>query len=190
MKKLFKEFKEFISRGSVIDLAVGMIIGAAFTAIVTAVVNYVLKPIIALIPLGSDGTFKTILKPEVKEIVDGVEVIKQAEVAIVWSEVISAIITFLLTALILFIIIKLINTARNAAQNAKAKLGEGKLTKEQKAELKAAGIDKKDKEAVKKYFEEKAAKEAAEAPVEEPQPTQEELLASILEELKKQNAKK
>ena len=51
MKKLFKEFKEFISRGSVIDLAVGMIIGAAFTAIVTAVVNYVLKPIIALIPL-------------------------------------------------------------------------------------------------------------------------------------------
>ena len=47
MKKLAKEFKEFISRGSVLDLAVGMIIGGAFTAIITAVVNYVLKPLIA-----------------------------------------------------------------------------------------------------------------------------------------------
>ena len=186
MKKLFKEFKEFISRGSVIDLAVGMIIGAAFTAIVTAVVNYVLKPLIAWIPLGSQDEFKTVLR-EAYINAEGVEV---PELAILWSEVISAIITFILTALILFIIIKLINTARNAAQNAKAKLGEGKLTKEQKAELKAAGVDRKDKEAVKKYFEEKAVKEAAEAPVEEPVPTQEELLTEILAELKKQNAKK
>ena len=55
MKKLFAEFKAFISKGNVIDLAVGMIIGSAFTAIVTAVVNGILTPLINWIP-GADGT--------------------------------------------------------------------------------------------------------------------------------------
>ena len=54
MKKLLADFKKFISKGNVIDLAVGMIIGAAFTAIVNALVNYILKPLIAAIP-GADG---------------------------------------------------------------------------------------------------------------------------------------
>ena len=117
-KGLIKEFKEFISRGSVLDLAVGMIIGAAFTAIITAVVNHVLKPLISLIPLGKSGTFKTVLKPAV---IEG-EVVVQEEIAILWSEVISAIITFLATALVLFIIIKAINTAKAKAEKAKAEL--------------------------------------------------------------------
>ena len=52
MKKLFKEFKDFITRGNVLDLAVGMIIGAAFTAIVTALVNGIFKPLINAIPMG------------------------------------------------------------------------------------------------------------------------------------------
>ena len=68
MRKLFKEFKEFISRGNVLDLAVGMIIGAAFTAIINSIVNYVLKPLISLIPVGNDGTFKTVLREEVVEL--------------------------------------------------------------------------------------------------------------------------
>nr|MCR5740995.1 MscL family protein [Gammaproteobacteria bacterium] len=87
MKKLFKEFKEFISRGNVLDLAVGMIIGAAFTAIVTSLVNYVLKPLIAWIPLGNTDGFKTVLR-EAYINAEGVEV---PELAIQWSEVISAI---------------------------------------------------------------------------------------------------
>lgn len=184
MKKLFKEFKEFISRGSVLDLAVGMIIGAAFTAIITSVVNYVLKPIIALIPIGNGGEFKSVLKT-IYTLSDGTVytiwgnkalTAQQAalvaadssavvnEIAIIWSEVISAVITFLATALVLFIIIKAINTAKKAAEKAKAD-----------AEAK------------------KAKEEAPEAPAEEeaepvpPAPTQEELLAQILEELKKQN---
>lgn len=136
-KGLIKEFKEFISRGSVLDLAVGMIIGAAFTAIITAVVNYVLKPLISLIPLGESGTFKTVLKPAVAEVADEVtgEVIvaAQAEVAILWSEVISAIITFLATALVLFIIIKVINSAKAKAEKAKAAL-EAKKAAEAPAE--------------------------------------------------------
>ena len=164
MKKLFKEFKDFISRGNVLDLAVGMIIGAAFTAIITSIVNYVLKPLISLIPVGNDGTFKTVLREQVVEIQEGVEVITQAEVAIIWSEVISAIISFLATALVLFIIIKVINSARRAAEKAKADL-----------------------EAKKAQEEAEAAPAEPEPEPVPPAPTQEELLAEILEELKKQN---
>lgn len=50
--KLLKEFKAFITKGNVVDLAVGMIIGAAFTAIVTALVNSIFKPLINAIPMG------------------------------------------------------------------------------------------------------------------------------------------
>ena len=164
MRKLFKEFKDFISRGNVLDLAVGMIIGAAFTAIITSIVNYVLKPLISLIPVGNDGTFKTVLREQVVEIQEGVEVITQAEVAIIWSEVISAIISFLATALVLFIIIKVINSARRAAEKAKADL-----------------------EAKKAQEEAEAAQAEPEPEPVPPAPTQEELLAEILEELKKQN---
>ena len=160
MRKLFKEFKDFISRGNVLDLAVGMIIGAAFTAIITSIVNYVLKPLISLIPVGNDGTFKTVLREQVVEIQEGVEVITQAEVAIIWSEVISAIISFLATALVLFIIIKVINSARRAAEKAKAEL-EAKNKEEAPAEPEPEPVP--------------------------PAPTQEELLTEILEELRKQN---
>ena len=51
--KLLKEFKAFITKGNVVDLAVGMIIGAAFTAIVTALVNNIFKPLINAIPISS-----------------------------------------------------------------------------------------------------------------------------------------
>ena len=54
MKKFMSEFKEFISRGSVMDLAVGMIIGAAFTAIVTSLVDDIIMPIISLVSGGID----------------------------------------------------------------------------------------------------------------------------------------
>ena len=101
MKKLFKEFKEFISRGNVMDLAVGMIIGAAFTAIITAVVTGILKPLINLIPIGETG-LQTVLRHAVVD-AEG-NVITEALI-LDWGGVISAIITFLLTALVLFLII-------------------------------------------------------------------------------------
>ena len=104
MKKLFKEFKEFINRGNVLDLAVGMIIGSAFTTIITAVVNGVLKPLINLIPIGETG-LQTVLRPAVLD--DAGNVLVEALI-LDWGAVISAIITFLLTALVLFIIIKAI----------------------------------------------------------------------------------
>ena len=119
MKKLFKEFKEFINKGSVLDLAVGMIIGAAFTAIITAVVNGILKPLINLIPIGETG-LQTVLRPAVVD--ETTNTVLVEALILDWGAVISAIITFLLTALVLFIVIKAINTAKKKAEEAKAKL--------------------------------------------------------------------
>ena len=57
MKKFFKEFKDFISRGNVLDMAVGVIVGGAFTAIITALTNQILQPLINwLIALISGGS--------------------------------------------------------------------------------------------------------------------------------------
>ena len=118
MKKLINEFKAFVNRGSVLDLAVGMIIGAAFTAIITAVVNGILKPLINLIPL-SDTGLQTVLRPAVLD--ESGEVLTEALI-LDWGSVISAIITFFLTALVLFIIIKIVNKAKEEANvNAKMK---------------------------------------------------------------------
>ncbi len=115
--KLLKEFKDFISRGSVLDLAVGMIIGAAFTAIITAVVNNILQPLINWIPINKETGLITVLRdPVFAE--DGVTVVTEALV-INWGAVISAVITFLLTALVLFVIVKAINTAKAGAAKIK-----------------------------------------------------------------------
>ncbi len=132
MKKLFQEFKAFISRGNVLDLAVGMIIGSAFTAIITALVNGILKPLINLIPLSETG-LQTVLR---EAVVDDAGTVVVEALVLDWGAVISAVITFLLTALVLFIIIKAISTAQKKAEEAKQKakiayedklIAEGKL---------------------------------------------------------------
>ena len=155
--KLWKEFKAFISKGSALDLAVGMIIGSAFTAIVTALVNGILKPLINWIPISDTGDLITVLRAAVIDPESGA-VVKEALV-LDWGAVISAIITFLLTALVLFIIIKAINTARDIGKKESAKLQKqlrkGKITEEEAAAAQA------------KLEEEKAAQEAAAAPAPE-----------------------
>ena len=157
MKKLFKEFKEFINKGNVLDLAVGMIIGAAFTAIITAVVNGILKPLINLIPIGETG-LQTVLRPAVVD--ETTNTVLVEALILDWGAVISAIITFLVTAFVLFIIIKAINTAKKKAEEAKAKL---------EAEQAAAAAEE----------------EAEPEPEAEPAPTTEELLGKIIEILEK-----
>ena len=101
MKKIIKEFKEFISRGSVIDLAVGIIVGGAFTSIVTSFVNDIIMPVLGLI-LGKIN-FKDLKLVLVKATED------VSEVSINYGNFIQNIINFLLTALAIFIMIKFIN---------------------------------------------------------------------------------
>ena len=119
-KGFWGEFKEFITRGNVLDMAVGIIIGGAFTAIITAVVNNILTPLLQMIPgMGGDGygALQVVLrKAFVTEA--GVEV---DAIILDFGIVISAIVSFLLTAFVLFLIVRTINRVRARAEAAKAK---------------------------------------------------------------------
>ena len=97
-KGFWGEFKTFIARGNVMDLAVGVIVGSAFTGIVTSLTNNILMPIIGLIIGGFDFT-KLSLKLEVWG----------REVAINYGAFIQSTVDFLLTALCIFVIVKLMN---------------------------------------------------------------------------------
>lgn len=207
MKKFFKEFKQFISRGNVMDMAVGVIIGGAFSAIVTALTNYILMPVINWILLlitggrGMDAVY-TYLRAVGEngkvltnaDIVSGAVVDTAKSIYIDWGAFITAIINFILIALVLFCIIKAINSVAKANEKLKNELNKDKLSKEQKKELKENGIDVKDKAAVEKYFAEKAEKEeAAKKEAEEKakaerlaNPTTEDLLKDIKALLEKQ----
>ena len=119
--KLLKEFKAFITKGNVVDLAVGMIIGAAFTAIVTALVNNIFKPLINAIPMGDLQGLITMLVAKNAEGLTAAECAQKGvefvvdmtkSVYIDWGAFIMAIINFLITALVLFAMVKLINMVR------------------------------------------------------------------------------
>lgn len=100
-KGLIGEFKEFISRGNVVDLAVGVIIGSAFTAIVTSLVNDMIMPIIGTLFGGIDFTsLKLVIRPAA----DGVE-----EAAIRYGNFIQCVVNFLLVSLVIFAVIKTMN---------------------------------------------------------------------------------
>ena len=100
----FAEFRKFIARGNVIDLAVGVIIGAAFTAITNSVVNDIIMPVIGLITGGMDfAEMRIILKPATET---------AAEVAIRYGALINAVINFLLVSLVLFFVVKAFNTLK------------------------------------------------------------------------------
>lgn len=109
MKKLFKEFADFINKGNAVALAIGVIIGGAFTAIVSTINEKIISPLIGLVLGGYDlaesHALKTVLKPEVLN--EAGEVISP-ENAIYWGALIQAIIDFLLTAVVLFVIFKIV----------------------------------------------------------------------------------
>jgi large conductance mechanosensitive channel len=109
---MFKEFREFIARGNVIDLAVGVVIGGAFGAIVKSLVDQIIMPPVGLITGGIDfAQLKWVLKPAVG---------KTAEVAIGYGAFINAIIQFFIIALAIFMLVKAINTVRRQEVEAPA----------------------------------------------------------------------
>ncbi|WP_311405263.1 large conductance mechanosensitive channel protein MscL [Lancefieldella rimae] len=97
MKKLFAEFKDFIARGNVMDMAIGVIIGGAFMAIVNSLVNDIVNPFIKLISGG--GTEVSGLSIPVAGTEHGID----------FGSFISAIINFLIIAVIVFLLVKAIN---------------------------------------------------------------------------------
>lgn len=112
--KFFEEFKKFISRGNVMDMAVGIIIGGAFTAIVNSLVEDILNPIIGL----AGGAN-----------LDQLSLSLGKSVTLNYGKFLSAIINFILIALVLFCIIKAINTAKDKLEKKKDKPEEAPKTK-------------------------------------------------------------
>ena len=103
MKKFFDEFKAFISRGNVMDMAVGVIIGGAFQAIIKSLVDDVVMPVLSVITGGTDfSEWKITLVDAVSEEVPAV--------TLNYGNFINAIINFLLMAIVIFIFIKIMNT--------------------------------------------------------------------------------
>ena len=113
MKKLFAEFKAFIMRGNVLDMAVGVIIATAFGAITTTLVQKVLMPLIGCIFGGVDLDKLNIVLKEA--VMNGEEVVKEAVVMEIGT-FITAIINFIIVALIVFLIVKAFNKAREKAE--------------------------------------------------------------------------
>ena len=146
MKKFFEEFKTFITKGNVLDMAVGVIVGGAFGAITSSLVGNVITPLLAWL-FKAPNTDALNITLRAADEAAGTEA-----VVLGLGTFVGAIINFLVIALVLFSVIKAFNKARELAEKAAKK-------------------------------QEEEAKE--EAPAEDPKPTTEELLASILEEIKK-----
>ena len=191
MKKFFAEFKKFISRGNVIDLAVGVIIGGAFSAIVTALTNQILMPLInwflAVVTggKGMEGAV-TMLSPAYMTDEAGNKIIDIANsIYIDWGAFITAIVNFLLIAIVLFVIVKAINAVNDGVKKEKEKFAP--LTKE---EIKAYRKEGKSFAEIEALAREKAAAEEEAARIAEEEAkanapkTQEQLLEEIAELLR------
>ncbi len=209
MKNFFAEFKKFITRGNVVDMAVGVIVGSSFTAIVNGLSNFILKPLVnwllALI-IGADtlSEIYTPLKAVYKDVLDetGAKIGEELDLAqsiyIDWGAFINAVINFFIIAFVLFIIVKIFNKFRDDRQELKENIEKKTLNRAERKELRAAGVNIRDKKAIEIYYaeqkllaDEKAAAEAAAAAEKarlerEANPTTEDLLKEILKTLKNQ----
>lgn len=182
MKKFFGEFKKFITRGNILDMAVGVIVGGAFTAIVTALTNSIIRPFInwllAVITGGSglDSVYTFLTKAWTVD-ANGNQIIDLANsIYIDWGDFITKIIDFLIIALTIFIIVKVINSSKDYMKKAAADLEKAYPNKAERKELKKRGVNLKDRKAVKeglaqliKEEEERKALEEASKPVVEKQ---------------------
>ena len=198
MKKFFGEFKTFIARGNVLDMAVGVIVGSAFTAIVNALCNNILKPVVnwilALI-LGEESLSS--IFTYLKKVTDETgHVILEKSIYIDWGSLINAVIQFILIAFVLFCIVKAFNKIKAAAND----VNNAKLTREERKEMAAMGLNFRHIADIKKYRAKKAEEKGkAEAEAAEKEaalaaekaaaeraanPTAEDLLKEILSVLK------
>ena len=167
MKKFFADFKKFISRGNIIDMAIGVIVGNAFSAIVKAFTDKIIMPLInALLSVGGENGLEsayTYLKVAYAE--DGTIDLTKS-IFIDWGAFITAIINFFIIALTLFVILKVAMKSRQMIENFQVKVKKGKPTEDEKKALAERGVNAKDrkayKEALMAYRQEVADKKKAE----------------------------
>ena len=113
MKKILKEFKDFIARGNVLDMAIGVIIAGAFGKITTSLVNDILMPFISWIFGTRDMTALNVVVREA--VMDGETVVQEA-ITIGFGTLVATIIDFLLIAAVVFAIVKAMNKAKEKAE--------------------------------------------------------------------------
>lgn len=190
IKQFFGEFKKFITRGNVLDMAVGVIVGGAFTAIVNGLSNFILKPIInwlLAIFLGDNGleSAVTMLSPAYKTDETGAQILDLANsIYIDWGSFISAIINFLIIAFVLFMIVRTMN--KIAASSEKLALGlDFKESKEIAKIRKEEKVSRKEAKAIyEKRIEEAKAKQAEEERLAAEKAAEEAAAAAALAEAK------
>ena len=144
---ILAEFKQFITRGNVVDMATGVIVASAFTKIVTSLTNNVFLPLVNylvyLMTGGEEVLLITVLngQPYFLESTDDagniIKTINSECIHINWGIVIEAIVNFILIAAIIFIIVKVINTTRAKLDAIKAKAREDELKAEAEAKAEA-----------------------------------------------------
>lgn len=141
MRKLFKEFKQFIAKGNIVDLAIAVVLGNAFNKIVSTLVNSVIMPLIGLATGGASiSDWKWVIVEEVR---DEAGTILVSENAVAYGAFLQAIIDFLIIAICLFAAMKIVKFSRNKIEKTKTILQKEikDLTKKDKKKLKKQGID-------------------------------------------------
>lgn len=128
MKKIMNEFKEFIMRGNVIDLAVGVIIGGAFQAIVNSVVKDLVTPLIGLLTKGMDFTNKFIVLGSDQEFATLADAQAAGAATLNYGSFITAVINFLIMAVVIFFLVKGINKVANMGKKKEEEAAEEEPT--------------------------------------------------------------
>ena len=169
---LWQEFKAFINKGNAMALAVGTIIGGAFSNITKSVTNDLIMPLVNIFMGGTDFSDAKLRLPRMpwveakyETIIDetGAEVVQEIHNYLTYGNFVSAVINFLIMAVVVFFIVKFVNRLSEAA------------TRKEREEAEAAAA----------AAAAKAAEEAAKNPPAPPAPTTEELLAEIRDLLAK-----
>lgn len=147
MKKFWADFQKFISRGNVVDMAVGVAVASAFTAIVTAFTKGFISPLLALLSGESHlEEMKWIIR---EEILDG-ETVVQAEVSILWGSLLQAVINFLIVALVLFTVMRIASAISARAKKLSTDVKNLISNEDEKAAAEAAAAEAAAKEAAEK----------------------------------------
>ena len=173
MKKFWAEFKKFIGKGNIIDLAIGVIIGTAFNKIVTSLVNDVIMPLISLAVGGASvSDWKWVITPAEYD-ANGAVVV--AETALKYGVFIQTIIDFLIIALSLFIVVKVYTYSKNKLE---------KFNDTITAEVKKLKKKKNKKGEVEEVVEEVKIEETPQNPPPPPAPTNDEIMISLLTQIR------
>lgn len=141
MKKFFSDFKAFISKGNIIDLAVAVIVGGAFGKITTSLVNDIIMPLISTVIGSLNFTdLKWIIKP-------ADELLGTAEVAVCYGNFIQTTIDFLIISFFIFLALRILMNSKNSFKKLEKQVKKNKISAEDKEKLKALGVDLKDRKA-------------------------------------------